>query len=436
LFWLTALALAYAVVLAEPIQRAEGVDDSGSLVGRVLEDSGQVDKIQVQAYVILTNDGHGMLVSKCITYTDPGGNYTCTRLPPGRYIVAARPTGNSEPSAGKGVLFDNRYVLTFYPSTSELDDAVPCRLHHGESAEVNIVMNRVPIYKVKGSLPDQPSEVALSLVAVGSSGYRVDVNHKVRYNAATGDFEADSVPQGRYLLQGNWFTDNGDHKSVTGHQGKLMVVVDNQDVEGVHIPEESSARVEVNIKSSDGNVGNLGGVSLDDLTGGSIRFVTPDTSEGRVGFSTVPAGVYRVELGSQSVAYIKSVSVDGIDSDGQRVVIANGRPQITLELEVTATVGTVQGTVKGWEAGGAKSEVLARSNVSGQFYRANTDQQGNFTITGLGPGDYSLYAWHSLRGIEYANPVLLRRYALSRTDVSVTEGSVTQVELELLDEPP
>jgi hypothetical protein len=65
------------------------------------------------------------------------------------------------------------------------------------------------------------------------------------------------------------------------------------------------------------------------------------------------------------------------------------------------------------------------------FKTGSTDQQGHFTIRGLGPGSYTLYAWQDLDdGIWYDADFLKSQEADGRV-LKVEDGSTQKVELKL-----
>jgi hypothetical protein len=62
---------------------------------------------------------------------------------------------------------------------------------------------------------------------------------------------------------------------------------------------------------------------------------------------------------------------------------------------------------------------------------ANTDASGQFTLNGVTPGDYKLYAWAEPIMMTNISSEELRPYDANAVSVSVAEGAQAQVKLTL-----
>jgi hypothetical protein len=69
--------------------------------------------------------------------------------------------------------------------------------------------------------------------------------------------------------------------------------------------------------------------------------------------------------------------------------------------------------------------------LSGRFGSGATDQHGHFTIRGLAPGSYTLYAWQDLDEGVYRDADFLKSQEANGKTVKVEEGSHQTVELKL-----
>jgi len=74
-----------------------------------------------------------------------------------------------------------------------------------------------------------------------------------------------------------------------------------------------------------------------------------------------------------------------------------------------------------------------------RFRKALTDQSGHFTLRGLPPGDYTLFAWESVDGEAYYNAEFLKSYEGQGKALHVNEADRASVQLKTIpsveDEP-
>jgi hypothetical protein len=66
-----------------------------------------------------------------------------------------------------------------------------------------------------------------------------------------------------------------------------------------------------------------------------------------------------------------------------------------------------------------------------RFVTGSTDQHGRFTIRGVAPGSYTLYAWQDLEEGVCRDPDFLKSQEANGTAVKVEENSHQTVELKL-----
>jgi hypothetical protein len=97
----------------------------------------------------------------------------------------------------------------------------------------------------------------------------------------------------------------------------------------------------------------------------------------------------------------------------------------------------VEGVVMGDDkpAAGSFVAMLADPIRPGQPYlnkSATTDQDGHFTLTGVAPGAYRLYAWEESQSEVLREPGLAKPFEQKSVSVKVEESGSQQVELQIL----
>jgi Polysaccharide lyase family 4, domain II len=440
-WWIRASALGWiswllaALILgcdATPMIEAEDVVSSpahhgleGAIMGRAIDGMGQPHASRVRAFRLSVSEGHLSFLPVCSSSTDPEGNYSCPGLSPGKYILSAQPlaTGRTAVDVPRQAA---ALAFTLYPDTSDPDSSVAIRLQPGVTQIVDLTLRSVPTYSVSGSLPDQDHRAAVSLFAIGNAGHQIDTGMYLEGKAA---FRIQGVPSGTYLLRATWPGDRAYPFTSGEHQGSALITVDGSDVSGVQVRETPFAVVEGTVRNTELEQGTLGSITLLSMNEPDRQFTAKLSREGNFSIRNVPAGAYQIRAGEPTQAFIRMLQVDGTEQTNEIVTIVPGRPRIILDVAVSSRVATIRGSTVLHSETGA---VLAQSETSGQFYSATIDHDGKFSVTGLGPGNYYLYAWGSLEEVEYAEPHFLARHIADRKEVSVTEGAtITGVELEL-----
>ena len=64
-----------------------------------------------------------------------------------------------------------------------------------------------------------------------------------------------------------------------------------------------------------------------------------------------------------------------------------------------------------------------------RFRKVVADQSGHFTLRGLPPGDYTLFAWESVDGEAYYNPEFLKSYEGQGKALSLSEGERKSIQI-------
>ncbi len=161
---------------------------------------------------------------------------------------------------------------------------------------------------------------------------------------------------------------------------------------------------------------------------------------GNFEWKNVIPGNYIVQVygGDGQGFFLKSVARGGRD-------IATGftaSGPATLDLLVSYKGGTVEGMVVEKEKDVNNDHPVANATVVAvpeekyrklpdRFGTGAADQHGRFTIRGLAPGSYTLYAWQDLEEGVWRDPDFLKSQEANGTALKVEEGSRQQIELKL-----
>jgi hypothetical protein len=161
--------------------------------------------------------------------------------------------------------------------------------------------------------------------------------------------------------------------------------------------------------------------------------------DGSFSLSNVPAAVYTIHInGMPETFYIKSIRMGDADALGTGLDLTHGGAGM-LEILLSPNGGEVDGSISDLKqaAGGGAALVLApegpRRDQRAFFKMANSDAQGHFTIKGIAPGDYKLFAWNQSDDPDYEDPEFLKPYENQGEAVTIRENSHESIQLKLIE---
>ena len=419
--------------------------------------------------------------------TDDRGLYRLYWVTPGHYYLNA----GSEPSASGprgGVTVrapvttndpDETYGLTFYPGVPDISAARQIEVGSEAQVSADLVVTPRSLYKVSGRVIDtstgKPAASAmLSLVYRNLDGSSDTFARGSTYNAATGDFEMRNVPSGNYDVQATIMQLNGLSPLATAAQatavtytgstgavpvlpagyyissasgrGRAPITVTNADVHDVVVnvtPGLSiKGRLTVDGQPQPTDLGSLrlqirpsaGGVLITDGPSSTPSTVAAD---GTFHIDGVNPGEYRFTIFPSPVNYyIKEVRFGGTEALNTPINIPAGATEM-LEIVLSPRVAQVDGTVndeKGQPVQGVQAVLVpdAHRDRFELFRAVTTGPDGRFTIRGVSPGDYKLYAWESIESFGYYDPELLKRDEAKGQRIKIQESDKTTVTVKMI----
>jgi hypothetical protein len=347
------------------------------------------------------------------TLTDDRGMYRLYWLDPGDYYVNASylPQLPTPVNANENVP-RAAYAATYFPGTSNPADAELLRLEGGNGRDVNFRLQRSPAVTVRGTvysvLSGGPTPAKVTLTSPEESG------STVRYDADTdarGAFEMPGITAGTYVL------------SARTPSGK-EIGYSKIDVLNIDRPRSDIAvgpGVTLNVRLF-GEVPPS--VSLRTLAVSLLPLETylpnPAASttlpNGMVVIPGVQPGDYLLHVsGLPENGYVKasrSASRDVLEQS-LNVQYENSAP---LDIQLAFDGGVITGTVTsaGGQALNSATITLipdpARRHRPDQYRVATTGADGRFSIGGIPPGEYKVFAWESIEENAWMNADFLMPY--------------------------
>lgn len=432
--------------------------------GRVTDEDGDpMPNAQVSVMKQSFSAGHNHLEQVGSERANDLGEYRIASLPAGNYYVSVNPppdlknlidgagaAASTRDSSGGGANPDKTslsYQTTYYPGTPDRSQAAPIQLHPGDEFPVNFSLTPAPTLSVRGSVVNLPPRSTAVIVLQSRDFNAVLSGAEMRKD---GSFEIRDVAPGTYTILA---TIEDSPIPMTAKQS-LQVV--GSSVEGLRLSPQPGASIRgrlhfegksggVNrfdsgqiflaLQSADGDDSPLGSFGMADGFSPAARVA----ADGSFEWKNVPSGTYYLQFvdgAGSSGWYLKSALAGGREVSESGLVMDGGA--VVLDVLVSKKGAAVEGVATDQNGGPVANAVVVavpearlRSRED-RFFKAATDQSGRFSLNGMPPGDYTLFAWESLDGDAYYDPNFLKNYQGQGTALPLAEGERKTVQLKTI----
>ncbi len=407
--------------------------------GHVFDEDGEpVVYAQVTALHFAYTNGQRQLVGSNGGQTNDLGEFRIFGLTPGQYFVRAtmRPSRMDNARSREG------YVPIYYPGVPDAGRAAPVTVKGGEVFDgADISLQPVRTLAVKGAIIGCPSTTSggqggAVFLTEQSAGNGVPINSPVRDVNGQRTFEFPGVPPGSYVLSAMLTRDG---KQCIGHQS---LDVTDSDVDGLQVSVsegldiKGQVRVEGQLESGAVTFVNL----RSKVSNGMFFSGANDSTKGDGTFTlkNVHDGDYEVIVGGlPDDYYLKSARLDGVDVLTAGMTVDSKQTPQMLDILVSSNGASVDGVVMKDEQPyqGATVTLVPSPPNRGQrrlYGTATSDQNGHFSLQGLAPGDYKVFAWDEIEPGAYTSTEFLQPYEDLGAAVHVTEGSHNSVQVDLI----
>ncbi len=423
------------------------------ITGRVVDEDGDPlpgAAVQVLRYSYAGGSRHLMAVAA--NMTNDIGEYRIANLHPGRYYVSASGrrreflfTGVNPPAAGEPRR--EGYTTTFYPGAGDPTGAAPLELSAGaEMRGIDLRLLKRSVFRIRGKV-----EVAATGLSTGNLMVAVMPRSRslaggfsrtvARVNQRDGTFQVEGVMPGSYVLTVNQTV--GRQQGVT----RQAVEVGEADVEGLVVtlqpPTELSGSVRVEGDPAvplDLQRTTITLMPMDDLFNPAVGRPEEDGS-----FTLAGVLPDRYRVGVQGLAegfYVKSARFADQEVLSTGLDLTSGAAASPLEIVLGQSSGSIEGVVlneKGEPAGGVAVTLIPEESQRqrSELHRSATaDQAGNFSLRGVAPGDYTLYAWEDVEQGAWLDPEFLKKYSGQAKPVTVRDSGREALQLKQIPVEP
>jgi protocatechuate 3,4-dioxygenase beta subunit len=351
--------------------------------------------------------------------TNDLGSYRIYGLNPGRYYVA----GAYRSELG--------YAAVYFPNVQEASRAVPVDVPPGgEVGGLNLTVSEIHALKIRGTVHSVSGSVKGIIIVAAPCDAGPLNRATTTVQKSDGAFELHNLSPGCYILAADSFSGG------IRYSARIPITVADHNIEDVKLslvgPVQMTGRVRiegtaefpfrqviVNLEARRSKLTASGAPSEDGNL--LLNNIVPETYELNV---IVPDGYYLKSAKCGEADVLRS----GLDlSHG-----ANG----PLELEIGADGGRIEGSVadgEGLPIDGARVALIeeVRSGRARQKVTV-TDAKGVFSIRGIAPGDYKLYAFRNLEVSALQDPVYVRQVESQAKPISIHEHGVENLQVKAI----
>ena len=337
------------------------------------------------------------------------------------------------------------YQTTYYPGTPDRNQATPIPLHAGDDFPANFALTPGPSLSIKGLVVNLPPRTSATIM-LQSRDFNLVMNGAEIYKDGT--FVIHDVSPGSYTIQA---TVEG---STVPMMARETLQVGSASVEGLRLRPQPGAQIRGRLRLDSGNGAKrleaekvfLQLESAEDEDDGTLaggdRYsnITRATSDGSFEWTDVPPGRYYVQMvgnsGTNEDWFVKSIEAGGREVSDAGISVNGGLT--VVDLVVSGNGSVVDGVVSdsaGRPVPNAVVVAVPEARWQGRedrYGQAPSDQRGRFSLHGVGPGDYTLYAWESVESGAYLNADFLKIYEGQGTPLRLHEGERKSVQLTAL----
>jgi uncharacterized protein (DUF2141 family) len=424
--------------------------------GTVRDSDGEpVEGLRVTCLQEMVMQGRKHLMPHGGTTTDEGGHFLLDNLQAGSYYL-----GTGQKAVYPGLpLADEAARLTFaaqyYPNSPDLNSAQKVEVKAGDDNRVDITVPIVRGARVYFSVTPPAKFVWGTLES--EDGQTV-INTPFMPDKKTGKFLVSSAPPGAWKLVVNAQQQGGARVGVldgSGNTGEALINVAATDLDNVQITLSNPVDIPVNFIGADAQqqqqqpptvpsrkspvqtyIGNgpSARVSLQPASSSTINvsnrrgMMQAMNQEGGAVIKNVQPGTYRVVVqnwnGQNCVDSVTSGSLDLAHND---LVVSAGSPPQPINVSLMATCGQLDISVNQK----AQANVLIIPDSHSIEPISAMTSSDKTTLGNLSPGDYTVYAFTDVNGLEYMNPEVMRTF--SGQHVTLAAGQKASLTLDVID---
>ena len=435
----------------------------GIITGRVRDPNGQpVSGIDVAAMRLTYSNGRPQWTAAVSKPTDDRGEFRIFWVSPGEYYVGVTPRAGTTPQ--------DSWAGTFFPGVA--DPTATTALVIKDGAEISGIdfsiqtIASTSTYKIRGKATNplavpNPTTGAVDrnansfILSPREPGPLDNGNPPTLQNSLpaaarpNGEFEIRNVRPGSYDLFIYYSAPVVPIPPAAAppmqryYIDRARVEIRDSDVDGVTLQIQKGTeirgkvvsqgatslpmdKIKINLRSQD---------TMPDAFAIMVGAISVDAA-GNFSAPDIPSARYSLQLTwLPETAYVADIRQGGTTVFNTGFA-KSSQPAVPLEIVVNASGGTLEGNVQTPDRKPAAGTTVVlvppvgdRQNAM-KYKSMQTDDNGNFSMKGVPPGQYTLFAWESVPLTAWMNSAFLAKYQNRGRQVLVTQGTRMNIQLD------
>lgn len=364
--------------------------------------------------------------------TDDRGQYRIHGLHAGAYAVCASVVPNPNGANPLGAIAPQPGIVDFQAHEARYyqRSCVPARppaffvMESAQRAQKDLMLGSARAFSVRGRVTNVPSETGASVSLVRDDGLSVVSEPRSTVTRlARGSFEFEGVEPGRYRIEASITTASGGRP--VRFCGRQTVQVEEADPSEVEIALEPPARLDVAVHDLPGGA-SADAVSIGLRSTGAVSWTmwAQTAPDGSRNFESLEGGTYWLQTRTNGPLCVESVKF-GRQEVLQGTVTLTAAQEGRLDVAVSTQCAAIDGAVvsQGKPVPLARVMLLLSGTAEspGDTFMSISGDDGKFSVVGLAPGRYLLWAW-SQEDPRFAGPPSFSEPQNRGTPVVLTKG--------------
>jgi protocatechuate 3,4-dioxygenase beta subunit len=383
--------------------------------------------------------------------TDEDGKFRIADLQGGRYYLVLKTSSvvrripNAQPNSAQ----ETFPAVIYFPDSSDMTGATHIDLSTGQREHVTFAVKRVPAFKLAGVILGLADFKQVSSPTVVDDSDQPLIGTS-RWDSHTGTFEFPPLPAGAHHLR-IYTTDSRDHpawlnETVTLDKNLPDLKIALQKAASIHIvvrsefgprpPPHNCSGTQVSDQGSPVDCSQISAqvMLMSFETGAFQGYSSPSSKEDPSPVvNGISPGKYLVRVFPMVGGHVHSLRSGGVDLLREPLIVSDAGQVPPIEVVLRDDGGSIKVQVHSeTHAEGGRILLVPEFAPNLPPFVLDIWDAGEREYGDLPPGDYKVFAFDSIDGIEYGNPEVMAKYAAKSATVTVTAHGSATVAVDLI----